>query len=369
MHTDSLPPSDRDESLDLVPATDPIKSNAVHAMNDARLRIPGDVVNQATADLEDAQRSAIRRLHAYYIENDLSLDEAAALIHLSGTTLSLVFRGKYQASLDKVVNEIDHFFDLMDRRAVGRKAAFIPTAMSKQIWGLCGEALNLQRILFIFGESQIGKTEALTAYAKAHNHGSTIYVSVPTGGRITHFLQKLAAKLRISIQQTNDDLRRRIMDSFDERMLLIVDEAHQCIPKSGYSVTPLQTIEFIREIFDERHCGVVICATNQFRDAMDRDARYEKILVQVKRRMLLPLPLPDRPKQADLDAFSAAFGLPPSSGNYRAIEKDVIERDALGMWLTLLRMAAKIAHERKQKLDWTHVASAQAGLKALSERK
>lgn len=36
--------------------------------------------------------------------------------------------------------------------------------------------------------------------------------------------------------------------------------------------------------------------------------------------------------------------------------------EALGMWLTLLRMAGKIAAQRKAKLEWAHVLSAHAGL-------
>ena len=96
---------------------------------------------------------------------------------------------------------------------------------TERIWQICDSALELQRVAFLFGESQIGKTEALQAYAESHNHGSTIYVSVPTGGFLTHFLARLADALRISHRMKQGELRQRIIQAFDSRMLLIVDDA------------------------------------------------------------------------------------------------------------------------------------------------
>ena len=61
--------------------------------------------------------------------------------------------------------------------------------------------------------------------------------------------------------------------------------------------------------------------------------------------------------------------MPPSEGQARLLEKAMVENEALGMWLTLLRMASKIASQRKVKLQWAHVLSAHAGLKALENDK
>ena len=341
-----------------------IENNAVAAMQSAHTRIPGDVVNKATADLPDHDRSLIRRWHAHYVENDLSLDEAGKLIGLSPTAASLVFRGRYNAKLDGIVKELESFFELHDKRAQGRRLAFIETALTRKIWRVCDAAVEFQKIAFIFGDQQIGKTEALTAYQAAHNHGSTIYVRMPTGGALLHFLTVLARKLRISEHMNITKLRERILGAFDDRMLLIVDEAHQCIPESGNSSAATRSIEFVREVFDESHCGVVICATNVFRDAMENGA-VRRILGQSKRRRLCSMQLPNRPNQEDLNTFAAAYGLEPSSGPARELESRMIEDEALGMWLTLLRMGAKIAAQTKKPMTWQHVLNAHAGLRRL----
>ena len=331
-------------------------------------RIAGDIVNRATADLPDEERSLIRRWHSFYIENEISLAEAGKIAGVGEAAVSLIFRGKYNAKLDNVIKELRGFFDLSDRRAEGRKLKFIETALTRRIWNMCSAALEFQKIGLMFGDQQIGKTEALKAYRDAHNHGSTIYVSMPTGGAVMNFLMELARVLRIAENQPQTRLRERVKRAFDNRMLLIVDECHRCIPDVCRSTRAIQSIEFVREIFDDTGCGVVLCATNVFRDAMDAGAVHQ-ILRQTKRRRLCTLQLPNTPARADLNTFAAAYDLPPSTGVARDLEERMIDQEALGMWLTLLRMGAKIASQRKHDMKWDHVLAAHAGLKDLEQSK
>jgi len=346
-----------------------MEDNQLQVAGKGTIKVAGDIVYQATAELPDAQRSAIRRFHSYYMDNNLSLDEAAALIRFeSGAILSQVFRGKYGAKLDNIVAEIESFFELQDKRSLGKKLPFIETRLTKRIWDICDAALEFQKIAFIFGDMQIGKTAALREWALRHNHGSTIYVRVPTGGALLNFMTRLANELHISGNMSITKLRERIIGAFDSRMLLIVDEAHACIRDSGNQSMPVQTIEFIREIFDETDCGVVLCATNVFRDAMETGA-VSKVLRQTRRRRLCALQLPNVPTQTDLNTFAAAYGLPVSSGPARELETRMIEHEALGMWLTLLRMGAKIAAQRRRAMTWNDVLNASAGLKELEGSK
>ncbi len=331
-------------------------------------RISGDVVNRATQDLPDNQRSAIRRLHAHYVEHNLTLAETGKLIDYSDATITTLFRGKFEGSLDNVTLAIRKFFELLDERSTSKKLPFITTDLTQRIWRVCGSALEFQKIAFIFGDQQIGKTEALKAYRDAHNHGSTIYVRMPTGGALGNFLIEMAPTLRIGENYSISRLREKLKSAFDDRMLLIVDEAHACIKEHGRSQRSVETIDFIREIFDEKQCGVVICATNVFRDAMDGGNLY-KILRQTKRRRLCSLQLPATPSQNDLNTFAAAYGLPPSKDETRVLEQRLVNDEALGMWLTLLRMGAKVATKRKERMNWNHVLLAEAGLRDLEAAK
>jgi DNA transposition AAA+ family ATPase len=342
-----------------------MEDNQLQVAGKGTIKVPGDIVYQATAELPDAQRSAIRRFHSYYMDENLSLDAAAELIRFeSGAILSQVFRGKYGAKLDNIVAEIESFFELQDKRSLAKKLPFIETSLSKRIWGICDVALEFQKMSFIFGDSQIGKTTALREWARRHNHGSAVYVRVPTGGALLNFMTRLASALHISTNMSITKLRERIIGSFDSRMVLIVDEAHACIRESGNQSIPLQTIEFVREIYDETACGVVFSATNVFRDAMASGA-VSKILRQTRRRGLPPIQLPNVPPRADMNIFAAAYGLPASSGPARELEERMINHDALGMWLSMLHMGAKVAAKRRRAMTWNDVISAKAGMTLL----
>jgi DNA transposition AAA+ family ATPase len=333
MHTNSLPPSDRDDTSAVLDNPTPVQSDgrlaSLATINRARQQVPGDIVNKATASLPDNQRSAIRRFHAFYTENALTLDEAAKLIRREGPTLSLVFNGQYQAKLDAITEEIENFFSLQDRRNLGRKLDFIETSLTRRIWSVCEAALEFQRVAFIFGDQQIGKSESLTAFQRAHNHGNTIYTFVPAGGLLSDFLLVCAQALRISHNQKRSNLRQRIKDAIDERMLLIVDELHLTVDDSA-SRRAVQTVEFIREIFNQKHCGLVLCATNVFRDEME-SGDLQKILRQLKRRRLCSLQLPSVPTQEDLNTFAAAYGLRPATGDAKKLQGEVIDQEALGI--------------------------------------
>lgn len=326
-----------------------------------RFRTPGDIVNRATAELPDEARTEIRWLHAYAWEHDIPLPELARLVRYDESTLSRVFNGKYEGNIDNVVAEVRGFRKLQEERNKGRKLSFIETSLTRRIWRVCAATLEFQRISFIYGDSQIGKTTALVHYRDTHNHGSTIYVRMPTGGAMTYFLSELAEALRISTKLKERDLWRRIIHSFDDRMLLIVDECHQALLTSRR----INPIEFIRELHDTTGCGVVLAGTNVFRDELNA-GHLAPLMKQTTRRRLLAVQLPNVPPDKDLNTFAEAYGLPPATGEHLKLQTDFVKQDGLGMWLCLFRNAAKLAANRKTRLTWKHVGEAHAAAAAIA---
>jgi hypothetical protein len=342
-------------------------ANAITAMQRGMV-IPGDVVNKATQDLPDDQRSAIRGMHAYAVDNNLSNAEVGKLLKLSDATVSLVFRGKYAGGVANVAKEMKSFLELMERRQQGRALAFVKTELYlAEIEPICTAAVDFQKIAYLFGDYQIGKSECLKYYQKTHNHGSTIYVEMPTGGALCYFLAKLAEALRIGSQSREVDLRRRILESFDDRMLLIVDEADRAIPdkSQGIPKSAIKCFDFISELFNERRCGVVICGNEELRKALTEGS--VALMKKTWRRRLCAKALPAQPSRKDLNTFASQWGLPPSAGAARELEKRIIEDEALGVWLTTLRMASVLAKKRNQPMKWDHVHLADNALRAMAK--
>lgn len=350
-------------STALAKRDDATAESITHSRN---YNIPGDVVNKATADLPDDQRSAVRWLHAHASEANARLDDIAEKIRrpdgsaFDGHTLWRVLTGRYGAKLDNITLAIVAYKKFVEERATIRRAPFIMIRVAKRIWALCDSARMYSKVIFIFGASQTGKTTALEEYQRAHNHGETIYLRMPAGGNLRAFMEELAISLRISPQQSSTELRRRIVRSFDERMLLIVDEAHQLFVKG----IQIKTIELIREIHDRCKMGVVLVGTEILADEI-QTGKHKELLRQLDLRSLAKARLKPQPSKADLNTFAEHYSLAPATGDALTLEHDTIRDFGLGRWCTLLQAGSRMAAKKNQKLAWDHVIKAHATLKAL----
>ena len=281
----------------------------------------------------------------------------------SDSSLSQLFSGKYPAALDNFVAEIEAFRKLTEQRSSVQQIGFIETELSRKIFRCCEGASIYQRIFFIFGVSQIGKTRALEQYAGRSQ--DVIYVRMPEGGNLGDFLYELALSLKISTEYNTAQLKRRIKAAFDDRMTLIVDEVHQCFMTKG-GASRLRSIEFIRELYDRSKCGVVLTGTNIFRDEI-QNGRHKKMLEQLDLRSLGTIQLPDRPLDKDLQAFAAAYGLGKPTDRAAELQKKIIKENRLSRWLAILQAASRLAQKKGEVMEWTHVLTAHAGLESLAK--
>lgn len=374
-------------------------SPAIQAMREVRFRIPADVINQGLEKAPDAEREALKWFAGHCRARNLGRDEISRLLkkpdgdgYYSYDSVYQTLTGRRQAagnSVEDFVQAVQAFRKITEAREQQTQSGFIPTRLTKRIWEACRKALLRQKIIFIFGESQIGKTEALQEYQRQHNHGETIYVRMPTRGALGLFLQALAVALDIPPQQKTGQLMERIMASIDSRMLLIVDECHQSV-QGGASYRGAASLDFAREIYDRKKCGLVLCGTNVFRDEIAKGG-HAKMLRQLWLRRLAPIYLPDRPSAEDLDTFAIAFGLPPApdeairvslrlidsrgeevtkshTDNPRALQDSVIAADGLGLWIAMLQEASDLAREAKRPISWGAVLKAHAEFKAMETK-
>lgn len=359
-----------------------------------RWRIAGDVIHKTTETLPEFQRDQLRWLGRWASQRDLSLTDVAA--ELKGPTGSPYSADSvYQALTGRRAAQGVNLQPFAEAIAVLRRresetlaaesTTFIETPLARKMWRAMRSAYTKHRLTFVFGPSQIGKSAAAAEYQRTHNHGETIIVRMPTKGSLTHFQQELAAAVRVPIQMGFSTLRRRLMDCFDERTLLIVDEAHQCL--FGRGEVGLMTLEFIREIHDRRKCGVVLIGTDVLRQALI----HHKVLRQLWLRrspgsvVMLPAVVPD----PDLAAFAAAFGLEPApdrdlavkyqatensvdvertfKANPAELQRTILQADGLGAWLKLLEDARDLAKERGTALRWSHVLVSWCLARAIEE--
>jgi hypothetical protein len=203
---------------------------------------------------------------------------------------------------------------------------------------------------------------------------------MPTGGALGEFLAEMRDMLGLPKGEAGTDLKRRIIDCFDSRMLLIVDECEECLKETSRATRGIDTLNFIREIHDKKKCGIVLSGANIFKQRLYTGA-HSASLVRLVRRGMPPLQLPAIPGQADLATFAAHFGLPPApaevigvrvleyddDGNERrtALEKSPLQlqtaqvrEHGLGRWIAILTEASDTAREKAKPITWGFVLHA-----------
>ncbi len=317
--------------------------------------IPADFVFKANAHLPEHQRDAVLKLHSVYFERDLSMADVGKLVDLSPASISLLFNGKFNGNLENAIESINGYFALEVRRKTAAELPFVETSQTAKIFRACKLALSWESWNFVFGDGQKGKSEALKEAARRHPE-NYIYVEMPAGAALSCFLSKIAKALRMPMISPLFAMRQRVIDYFcvrsetpNGRLLLMVDECHRCMPEGVLTKAGKNSLDFVKELANESKCGVVACATNTF--------GTDKFFEQFFRRGLLPPFIIGDPNRTDLDKFAKAVGLPPSSGQARQLEEKLIQKDALGKWIKMLKMGAQAAANQNQPLTWSHVLS------------
>ncbi|HYE30962.1 MAG TPA: ATP-binding protein, partial [Methylomirabilota bacterium] len=262
-----------------------------------RFSVPGDVLQRVTADLPEDQRNAIRWLYGYIRSHNLSYTDIASKLKrgenrtYDSNTIYRIFNGLHEARLDNFIKAVESFRRIEEQRSAITRIEFIETATARKMFKVFDSALTHNRLVWIIGSSHIGKTSASLQYQRTHNHGQTKYVRVPAYGRMRRFAESLAKASGIGFGPNTTNMMRRILDAFDEHMLLIVDEAHQFFVGTAHQASRIpEGLEFIRELHDTTGCGVAIVATEVFATEA-ANGKFAKDLKQFSNRKIATLRL------------------------------------------------------------------------------
>jgi len=378
-HTNTLPaPASHDAQTVMVP-------------NNRKFTIPGDQIRKAIEDLPNEQRDLIWWFSQWCRKNDFTRKELGGVLKKPGgggfysddSIIQLLTGGRIRRgeNIDALLEAITALRKVEDHREGQVTSGFVETRLFREIERRCLKALHRQRIMFIFGDSQIGKTESLLEVRRRHNHGQTIYVETPTGGGVGGFIYALAKQFSIPTKMGyRASLRDRVIESFDSRMLLIVDEAHRCL-RPG-SMAGLEVFSFLRELWNRRKCGLVLSLTNEGRDQFLHGPHAAQ-LAQLWRRRITPLQLPSVPPDDDAALFATAYGLPEATDDPVTIQvsltdeqghtqtrkhtdrplrlqRDALKNEGLGVWIGILQDAADMARDQGKKISWGAVIKAHA---------
>jgi DNA transposition AAA+ family ATPase len=341
-----------------------------------RVNIGGNTVTSQTDHLPEDHRLLVRWLFTHARDNELGWDEVETQTKVSTTVLYRIWTGKYrypatekrngadyphpkanqQIPLDSICEKIARYKRIVEQREAIVSTGFVETTTWARVDWLCSRAFARQKIGFLYGESQAGKTTCLVEHMRRNNHGQTSYVEMPPSAGVQLMTKTIAKALHVSGNTSFDKLISDVVDALDSSKLLIIDEVHRVF--TTYQKTSvMRCLDVLRYIHDQTKCGLVLCGTNVFRDNL-KQGEFFQYLKQLRRRGLYEVQLPAVPVREDLDLVAERFGLPPAGGEAEEIVVRMAKQDGFGKYITRLTDAAEMARKRKEALTWAHFVKA-----------
>lgn len=371
----------------------PKQADTADAQSEAALRNLGDTVRASWPFSLDAIRANIAYMSPEAKEllvwaftwcvdatHPIRLDEFGERVGYARNTLWKIYSGKYthpekdeqgrtrmMDAPDKLLKAIRDFRRIeIQRQKLGR-VGFMVTPTAKRLFLGCDLARKSQTPVFIYGSSQIGKTEAARQYCLENNHGRSVLVELEAVNGLRGLLQAVAAKVGVSPNANTPDLIERLKKAVTRDMVIILDEVHLLanVYRKGSFFACMETV---RRIFvDHCRCGLVLTFTLLGYNAAEKEKTRE--LEQIFRRGVHRINLGDRPTVADVAAIARGWNLEmPAKHDEIVIAFDRAEHreqpfvrlgqlakeDGLKAITERLRSAAEQAADKGEDLSWQH---------------
>lgn len=283
-------------------------------------------------------------LHGYGIDKNLSNVDLARKMKVSDGTVSQLFSGKYGAGdWSPMIAKIEALRQVEENEQKNLDLGFIETATAKTVFAACSSAMLDGMPAFIYGASHIGKTTALLEFQRRNNHGRTKYIRLGSRWSKGRFVHELAQACKVSRTRNKRgwELEYLVNNSLNRYNLLIIDEFHLAFETVAETVSK-ELVEYIREVFDRTHCGLVLSSTKVGLDDLE-NGKNKLLFDQLRRRGVVKVVLPDVPPVKDINAIARHFGLELPTGETLKRIKELLRTRGLGVFVTYLQKAHSLA--------------------------
>lgn len=296
-------------------------------------------------EITSADKTLLLWLFGEARSRKLSLADTGKLIGYDATTVSRLFRGRYEGSLDNVLAAVRRYKHLQDERGKMIRADFVETSIWRKVRDTCDLALVHQMPGVVMGVSQIGKTEALKEYVRRSEY-NVRYVRIPAAPGFRGVIEAVADACSVTTRCTTEQLRRRIARSLDEHSLLLVDEFHELAISAGVH-SGLKCAEWLREVADVSGCGIVYCGTY----AVEHDLLNGPVkgwLEQIRERAIKYTRLPNRLPDDDIRLIAQAYAMPDVPDDILPLLREM----RTNRLVKTLALATHLARKRQLPVDW-----------------
>lgn len=321
---------------------------------------PDDIVNELTWAFEFGHTQ------------DMSVEEFAALLFKNGKdryspdAVYHLFGGNRDAgSVRRMCKAIAELRFRTRERAVSHSGGYVHTQLATDLFGVFQRCWDNHRIGFIIGPSQRGKSAIAEEFASRNPRG-VVYLRFRTGGGYRDLLNAFYFRMALGAPEGLSAMRDQIFRSVKRDHMVIADEVHAPMVATR-GTSRLISLELLRELHEETHCGMVMIGTEVFGHGL----RANGVLRQLFLRGYRPYRVPEMPDAGDLALLAERFKLPPITDKVitvRNTDKVVIAqanplelqtriaRDyGLTRWCSILDDAFKDAKRERKEMTWGRV--------------
>lgn len=341
-------------------------------VEETKIRIAQDHVlaamrrNVALKLMRQVEADDVFWFYSFAQDNRLSLSDAGDALGVSGTDAWNILMGRAPdyATAGARIRDVK-------QRVVSVPASaktFAPTSTWSTISQICDYVSVAYKPAFIYGESQIGKTECLEHWRDLNNNNGLVKLfTMPPAPTLGGVIYELAKMLHIPPRGFAAEIKSRVYDAIDSRMIILVDEVHRAFE----GVAPRNSIrifEYLRSIYDTRKCGMVFSGTNVFKAALE-SGPLAPVLDQFRRRSIVTVTLPPVTPRADIDMIADMFKMPLLRSDKTADEivTRMVRDSGIGQFLMYLQSGTNIAAKYKQPISWAHFIAAHDVVASLSK--
>lgn len=210
-----------------------------------------------------------------------------------------VYIGIHDGSLDAFCARIAEL-----KLKAAAKMPLVETIVTKRIREALEYARDYSAMVTIKGQTGRGKTYTVQHWTR-QNSGRVRYVRCPSSCTRKTLTLFLCQQCGISGSgMKSGALEQRLFKAFNGRSVIIVDEAGHLIPRNNGVGTA--AIELLRDLHDERGCGVVMVFTDVYLKEMKSGALAD-YFEQFFGRIKFSLEIPDKVLRSEVDSVVRSF--------------------------------------------------------------
>jgi DNA transposition AAA+ family ATPase len=267
----------------------------------SRINIPLNLENWK--GLPEETSGELLWFHQHVLDAKLGWKECESALNYDKSTVFRVLKGTYEGNWQKIVEAIRSYRKLQEQRGSIQQNEFTPNSISALIWAGLDYAMANNSITLIEGESRSGKTIAATAWQQANNHGRSVLITAPPIGGTKALVRRVATAVGVNKSQDMASMVEAIYRAFNPNRILIVDEAHRCLPSDARTANPA-TLEFLRDVHDMTKCALALISTKRLPLRLEKGAyQYEQLLGRIG----MPIRVKTRITQKDIRPIVQQF--------------------------------------------------------------